>query len=313
MYGTTAAGRGTEIGGGGLAAPGSQRHRLGFPPSFTPLSVVGRVRSMADALEDGEEADGDVVVRIRDLSISSGGSRALDRLTLDVHRGERLGVVVDGSESASTLAYALLNAVPGGSEPTGELTYVPEAGEPIDVLALDGRDLRHFRWEAVSIVEGDGFESFNPATSVRAHFAETLRAHGADVEAGLERAKRLLSTFDLDPDRVLVASPNELGGVERRTRLALALLLDPDVLVLDDLRPTTEVERARAPLEELGRSEGTALLALGEELAPIAALAERLAVVREGRVVEVGPTDDVLEDPTHPFTRSLVEYWRGPD
>lgn len=256
-----------------------------------------------------ERSPGDVVLRVRDLSVTYGNDRVLDRVSIDVHRDERLGIVGRSGAGKSSFARALLAAVDAPGRVTGEITYHPRTGDPVDVLDLGGSALRRFRWETVSLVE-DVPGALDPAVTIRTHFEETLRAHDADVPAGLERARRSLSALDLDPDRVLDARPDEMsGGVKRHALVALGLVLDPEVLVLDDL-PAVFDRLARNPT--ILRRRDLAVVLLGSELPAITTLATRLAILYGGDFVEVGPPRELLDEPSHPYTRSIVDYFRGP-
>lgn len=252
----------------------------------------------------------DVLVRIDDLSVGPHGDRVLDSLSLDVHRGERLGIVAAGEETAA-LSSALLGE-PEGDPVSGTVTVFPEDGEPIDVLGLRKRERRRYRWRVASLVMEDAANSFNPTTTIRRHVEETLGAHGRSTDSGTERAKRLLSALDLDPDRVLDARPDELSRDARdRAAIASSLLLEPDLVVFETL-PAVLGRRDESYLDALQAEGEFAAVVLETDLSGVASFADRLAIVHEGRVVETGETEAILDRPSHAQTKRLVEFFDGP-
>jgi ABC-type glutathione transport system ATPase component len=271
---------------------------------------------MATPPADGptDEPD-DPVLATERLSVSYGSQAVLDRLDLTVERGERLAVVGESASGKTTLARALVDDPPAPARIAGSVTYRPERGDPVSVLDL-GDDRGRFRRESVAVVTGD--EPFDPASALRGQFRAARRATGADEE----RAEALLAALGLDADRVLDIRTGELNATATQlVDLARAALADPAVLVVDD-RPAALAHLARG--DRLDRFESAVaaanddeetdtptLVALGTELPALAALADRLAVLSDGHVVEVGPTERVLDDPSHPHTRRLVEFYEG--
>ncbi|WP_123538688.1 ATP-binding cassette domain-containing protein [Halosimplex salinum] len=257
----------------------------------------------------------DPVLEVEQLSVAYGSVDVLDRLDLPVRRGERLAVVGESASGKTTLATALVDGVPGPARVSGSVTYRPVDGDPVAVFDLDDDARQQFRRETVAVVSGDA-GGFEPTRTVRSQFRPVLRTTGD----GEERAATLLSAVGLDAERVLGARPGDLNrGAEQLTQVVRGVLADPAVLVLDAL-PVAVDHLARgdrlATLEAAART-GTdsggepTVVALGSELPALATLADRLAVLHDGHVVEVGPVDRVLDDPTHPHTRTLVEFYRG--
>ncbi|WP_436906811.1 ATP-binding cassette domain-containing protein [Halosimplex marinum] len=263
----------------------------------------------------GDELD-DPVLALERLSVSYGSQEVLDRLDLAVERGERLAVV--GASGKTTLARALVDGLPAPARVSGSVTYRPRRGDPVSVFDLSDGERERFRRESVAVVTGD--EPFDPASTLRGQFRAALRATGAD-EA---RAEALLAALGLDAGRVLDARPRELDAAATQLAdLARAALADPAVLVVDD-HPAALAHLARGDhldgFESAVAAGGTAdasgtdpltLVTLGAELPAPAALADRLAVLSDGHVVEAGPTERVLDDPDHPHTRRLVEFYDG--
>ena len=264
--------------------------------------------------QDVIRAAGDPIFEIRNASVrfgmDRGESRVLDDVSIDIEREEILGVVGESGSGKSMFASALLDAVvePGVLE--GEITYYPEPGRAVDLLSLSKAELRRLRWEEISMVFQGAMSSFNPTMSVRGHFEETIDAHGADFEAGMERARQLLADLYLDPDRVLDSYPHELsGGMQQRALIALSLVLEPNVLVMDEPTAALDLLMQRSILrllEQIQRKYELTLVFITHDLPLVAKLADRLAVMYAFGLVEAGPAEEMLRNAAHPYTRSLL-------
>lgn len=255
------------------------------------------------------------ILEVRNASVTfdmeRGDSNVLDSVDLDVQRNEVLGVVGESGSGKSMLASALLDAIVEPGILTGDITYHPKRGEPVDVLDLEGNDLKEFRWEQVSMVFQGAMSSFNPVRSIRTHFVETLNAHDYDIDEGMERAEQLLRDLYLDPDRVLDSYPHELsGGMKQRALIALSLVLEPEVLVMDEPTAALDLLMQRSIislLQNLKDEYDLTIVFITHDLPLIADLVDRIAVMYAFEIVELGPMKEVLEEPTHPYTRLLLK------
>jgi oligopeptide/dipeptide ABC transporter ATP-binding protein len=270
--------------------------------------------------ETGEVAvtgspDEDVVLECRDLTVAfemdRGTSRVLDDVSIDIRRGEILGIVGESGSGKSMFASALLNAVVAPGQTSGSITYYPREGSPVDVLDLDTGPLRSLRWEDISMVFQGAMSSFNPTMDFREHFVETLEAHSSDVTAGMERARELLADLYLDPDRVLDAYPHELsGGMKQRALIALALVLEPEVLVMDEPTAALDLLMQRSIvglLSDLQEKYDLTMVFITHDLPLVTKLADRIGVLYAFEFAEVGDTREVVADPRHPYTRALLD------
>ena len=256
----------------------------------------------------------DPILEIRNASVTfdmdRGESRVLDETNMDIGREEVLGIVGESGSGKSMFASALLDAVVQPGQLSGTVRYHPEDGDPVDVTSLPEDQLKSFRWEHISMVFQGAMSSFNPTTTIETHFKETLLAHDTDVEAGLEHARELLSDLYLEPDRVLASYPHELsGGMTQRALIALALVLEPEVLVMDEPTAALDLLMQRSILElleDLQSKYDLTLVFITHDLALISELADRLAVMYAFDFVEVGPTEDLLDHAAHPYTRALL-------
>ncbi|ELY96889.1 ABC transporter ATP-binding protein [Natrialba taiwanensis] len=254
----------------------------------------------------------DPIIEIRNAAVTydEGRSYVLDHVSLELERGEILGVVGESGSGKSMLASSLLDAVPSPGHLTGEITYRPDGEAPINLLELEKADRRSLRWEDISMVFQGAMNSFNPTLDLRTHFEETLRAHDADIKKGLGRAEELLEDLYLEPDRILDSYPHELsGGMQQRALIALSLVLDPDVLVMDEPTAALDLLMQRSILlllSDLQEKYNLTMVFITHDLPLVAALADRMAIMYAFRLVEIGDTRDIVENAAHPYTRALL-------
>ncbi len=271
---------------------------------------------MKERLHDKSNAQQtqDPIYQVRNVSVAfdmdRGTSRVLDDIDLDIERGEILGVVGESGSGKSMFADSLLNAVVSPGQLGGEVIYNTEDGQSVDVTELTDEELRKFRWQEASMVFQGAQDSFNPTRKIRTHFVETLDAHDADIEDGMDRARELLSDLYLEPDQVLNSYPHELsGGMKQRTLIALSMLLDPEVIVMDE--PTAALDLLMQQsivrlIREIKGKYDVTIIFITHDLPLLAELADRLAVMYAFEFVEIGLTDGILEEPSHPYTRALL-------
>lgn len=256
----------------------------------------------------------DVAIEIRDLDVTfgieRGESNVVRSVDLDVYREETLGIVGESGSGKSMVALSLLDAIPEPGKVSGEVTYYPKDGEPVSVLDLDSDELRQFRWEQIAMVFQGAMTSFNPVLSIRDHFRETLQDHGYDVPAGMERGTEILEQLYLDPDRVMDSYPHELsGGMQQRALIALSLLLEPEVLILDEPTAALDLLMQRSIinlLREISETFDLTLVFITHDLPLLTKIADRMAVMYAFDFVEIAETQQLLYHSAHPYTRALL-------
>ena len=275
-------------------------------------SMEGERRPTANATD--EQIDADVILEVRDASVSfntnDADSRVLRDVDLDVRAGEALGVVGESGSGKSMLASAMLDAVVSPGQASGEVIYHPPDGESVDILSLSREELTALRWNEISFVIQGAQSAFNPTMIIGDHFEETLRAHGANVEEGMEHARELLADLYLPAEQVLESHPYELsGGMKQRALIALGLVLKPNVVVMDEPTAALDLLMQRSivsMLENLQEKYNLTLVFVTHDLPLVADLADRLAVMYAFDLVELGPTDELIERAGHPYTRALL-------
>ncbi|WP_459191516.1 ABC transporter ATP-binding protein [Halosimplex sp. J119] len=258
----------------------------------------------------------DHILSVEDVTVEfemeRGVSTVLDGATIDIEREEILGVVGESGSGKSMFADSLLDAVVDPGQVSGSVEYYPpDGGDPVEVLELSDDELMEFRWEKMSMVFQGAMSSWNPTMKLRAHFEETVEAHDTPIDVGMRRAYRLLEDLYLDPDRVLDSYPHELsGGMKQRALIALSLVLEPDVLVMDE--PTASLDLLMQQsiinlLRDLQEEYGLTMVFISHNLPLVSNLSDRIAVLYAFQLAEVGPTREIIENASHPYTRLLLE------
>ncbi|MGA8116035.1 MAG: ABC transporter ATP-binding protein [Actinocatenispora sp.] len=265
----------------------------------------------------GEPAAADApVLSVRDLVVeyrtSTGPVRAVRGATFDLRPRESLALVGESGCGKTTLGLALLRLLPKlASTPHGEVTFRRADGTVVDLLAMRREQLRRFRWNDAAMVFQGAMNALNPVLRIADQMHDTIRAHRS--MSGDQARKRCVEVLDmvrLEPDRVLPSYPHELsGGMRQRVLIAMALLLEPRVLVLDEPTTALDILTQRSivdVLQELRRELGFAMVFVTHDLALAAELADRVATMYAGRIVELGTARDIFTGPRHPYTAGLI-------
>ncbi|MDT8267375.1 ABC transporter ATP-binding protein, partial [Roseomonas sp. DSM 102946] len=251
-------------------------------------------------------------LEIRDLSVAlpPGADRpyALQDVTLTLERGKILCVVGESGSGKSMTASAVMRLLPEGVRVAAGQVLL--AGE--DLLAKSEAEMRRLRGARIAMIFQEPMTALNPLRSIGDQIGESFRIHtdldGAEIE---RRVLALLEEVRIpDPRRALRAYPHELsGGQRQRAMIAMALALEPEVLIADE--PTTALDvttqaQILSLIRDLQAKHGTAVLFITHDFGVVAEIADRIAVMRHGVVVEQGEAGDILNRPEHPYTRALI-------
>lgn len=253
----------------------------------------------------------DVALAIRDLrlDVAESGNDIVDEITLTIGKGEVLGLVGESGSGKTTVGLAVLgHARKGVAIAAGSVTI-----EGSSVLELNQRQLRRARGSLVTYVPQDPGTALNPALRIGPQVLEVLQTHSFGANKA-EREARVAQVFDevkLPSDREFLRRyPHQLsGGQQQRVGLAMAFAARPSVIVLDEPTTGLDVSTQAHVLETirlLASKHGVAALYVTHDLAVVATLADRVAVMYAGRIVEQASTAEVFADPAHPYTRYLV-------
>ena len=253
---------------------------------------------------------GEPALRLSHLSVSYNRLAVLRDVSLAVGQGECFGLVGESGCGKSTAAFAALRALPRAGKITGGGISI--AGQ--DVRALSRRGLRELWARRVSMVYQDPSRALNPTLTIGAQLMEAFAVLGEqDAQA---KAEAMLAKVQIpSPSRAMTVYPHQLsGGTQQRVVIAMALVKNPPLLVLDE--PTTgldaTVEAEILDLVDLLRREhGTAILLISHNLPMVARTCDRIGVLYAGSLVEEGPAADVLRDPRHPYTARLITCLPG--
>ena len=259
----------------------------------------------------------EAVLRVRNVSIAyatrRGPVQAVRDVSFDLHRRETLAIIGESGSGKTTLALGLIRLSAGAAKVTGgEILYAHRDGRTVsDVRTLSDGALRRFRWSECALVFQAALNAFNPVLTIWEQFLDTARAHTKwPNREVLDRASNLLDLVRLDPRRVLGCYPHELsGGMRQRVLLALGLLLEPQIVILDEPTTALDILTQRAVIDLLGTLRtrlGFSMIFISHDLSLAAELAERVVTMYAGRVVEDAAVDDLFYRPRHPYSLGLL-------
>ncbi|WP_295046899.1 ABC transporter ATP-binding protein [uncultured Paracoccus sp.] len=245
------------------------------------------------------------MIAVQGLSVAIDGRAILEAVSLDLPPGSVTGLVGESGSGKSMAALAMMGLLPDRARASGRVLL-----EGRNLLALPERDLCGIRGRRIGMIFQEPMTALNPLMTIGDQVAEALRIHGIDRRTALARARERLDRVGLPAPRFpLTLYPHELsGGQRQRVAIALAIALRPDLLIADE--PTTALDvttqaRILSLLGDLVRDDGMALLLITHDLAVVAGMADRVAVMQAGRIVEHGPTETVFRQRAHPYTRQL--------
>ena len=267
--------------------------------------------STAPSFVERSAAAGDrPVLKVRDLSVSYGTPRgplqAVDRVSFDLWPGESLGVVGESGCGKSSMGRGLMQLLPPGAAVGGSVDL---AGE--ELIGVDSRRLRRVRGEEIALVFQEPMTRLDPLMKVSSHFVEAIRAHRPRVskDDALHMAREALAQMGIPPTRADNYPHEFSGGMRQRIMIALGIVLQPKIIIADE--PTTALDviveaQILELLDRMRRDEQVGMLLITHNLGLVAETCDRVAVMYAGRIVEIGPVEEVFRAPKHPYTRGLL-------
>lgn len=233
--------------------------------------------------------------------------KAVDDVSFEVYRGESIGLAGESGCGKSTLASSLIRLVP----PPGKIAGGSIIFEGEDITKMPEEDFRRLvRWRGISMVFQGAMNVLNPVVTVGDQIAEVFMVHkGYTKREGLEEAKKLFQMVGIDPRRIK-SYPFELsGGMKQRAVIAMALALSPPFVIADE--PTTALDvvvqaQILNLMKRLKMELRTSIMLISHDLSIIAEVADKIAIMYGGKIVEYGPSDSVYNNPRHPYTRALL-------
>jgi peptide/nickel transport system permease protein len=311
-----------QAGTGSAAAAPTVTGRAGAAPAAAGPDTGADTRSEPGTPTDEEpsirpvDASGDPVIEVENLSVEyptgHGTVHAVQDVSVSLHRGEILGLAGESGSGKSTLTNAVTRLLrPPARISQGSIVYHGADGKDTDLLHLEDRELRALRWNEIAVVFQSAMNALNPVTTIHAQFDDVIKVHRPhlDAAARTELAREHLRRVGIDEDRIH-AYPHELsGGMKQRVAIAIALVLEPDVIFMDE--PTTALDLLvqRDVLDQivaLREEYGFAIVFTTHDLALLLEISDAIAVMRHGRLVEYGSAEDIYRDPGHSYTRNLL-------
>ncbi|HEY1746605.1 MAG TPA: ABC transporter ATP-binding protein [Xanthobacteraceae bacterium] len=260
------------------------------------------------------------LLAVRELSVAfvSGGrtTLAVDRVSFDIGKGETLALVGESGSGKSVTALSVLKLLPypAAQHPSGKILFKGR-----DLLPLSERDMRRVRGDDVTIVFQEPMTSLNPLHTIEKQIAEILLLHrGLTGAAARARTLEVLTQVGIpDPEMRLGSYPHQLsGGQRQRVMIAMALANEPDLLIADE--PTTALDvtvqaQIIELLQDIQKRLGMSLLFITHDLGIVRKIAQRVCVMKDGKIVEEGDVERVFTAPAHPYTRALLAAEPKPD
>jgi oligopeptide transport system ATP-binding protein len=238
----------------------------------------------------------------------------VDGVDYEVEERQIFGVAGESGSGKTMSVLALLQLLPRGAQTSGRAAYRGR-----DLLTLSGRGLRQVRGRELAMVFQDPLTSLHPMMTIGRQLSEHVRYHeGLSKSAALARARELLGEVRLpDPERALDAFPHQFsGGMRQRVAIASALATRPKLLIADE--PTTALDVTVQAgilrlLDRLRREHGLSVILITHDLGVLSAIADHVSIFYAGRIVESGPTGELLGHPRHPYTRALLDALPHPE
>jgi peptide/nickel transport system ATP-binding protein len=238
-----------------------------------------------------------------------GVAKAVDGVSFSLAKGEILGLVGESGSGKSVTGFSILRLVDApGRIVSGRVMF-----DGTDLASLDDEAIRGIRGRRIAMIFQDPMMTLNPVLRIDTQMVEAVLAHRPmSRKAALDRCREVLSMVGISaPEERLSNYPHHFsGGMRQRVAIAIALLHEPDLIIADE--PTTALDvtiqaQILAEVQKLAAQTGTALIWISHDLAVVSALADRIAVMYAGRIVEQGRTADIIEAPLHPYTRGLID------
>jgi microcin C transport system ATP-binding protein len=262
----------------------------------------------------------DPLLSIRDLSVAfrSGGREtlAVDRVSFDIGKGETMALVGESGSGKSVTALSILKLLPypAAHHPSGTITFKGR-----ELLPLSEREMRRVRGDSITIVFQEPMTSLNPLHTIEKQIGEILLLHrGLTGKAARARTLEVLTQVGIpDPQSRLASYPHQLsGGQRQRVMIAMALANEPDLLIADE--PTTALDvtvqaQIIELLQDIQKRLGMSFLFITHDLGIVRKIAQKVCVMKEGKIVEQGAVERVFAAPEHPYTRALLAAEPKPD
>ena len=266
---------------------------------------------------------GDIVLEVKNLSVSFDGRTVVDNVSYALRRGRTLGIVGESGSGKSVSSLAIMGLLPKNATVSGRIELRTENGERrtengeresenVDLMALDEKRMQGVRGRRVAMIFQEPMTSLNPVQRCGAQVVEMLRLHeDVDYDEARRRTIELFKEVLLPrPEKIFDSYPFEIsGGQKQRVMIAMALICKPDIIIADEPTTALDVTVQKTILEllrDLQRSRNIAVVFITHDLGVIAQIADDIAVMYHGKIVEQGDANEILHHPQHPYTQGLL-------
>lgn len=250
------------------------------------------------------------LLSVRDLQVEYRTKRAIvravDHVSFDVFPNEVLGLAGESGCGKSTIAHAVTRIL----KPPAYITGGSVMFNGIDLLSMDEDNLRGFRWEHLAIVFQSAMNALNPVLTIGTQIIDAIQAHmPMSKQDARARALELLKTVGIDPKRI-DSYPHQLsGGMRQRAVIAIALALNPELIIMDE--PTTALDvvvqkQILSEIQQLKDQFGFSIIFITHDLSLLVEISDRIAIMYAGEIVEVAPSRELFSNPKHPYTQRLM-------
>ncbi|MFF1879583.1 ABC transporter ATP-binding protein [Leifsonia sp. NPDC058230] len=258
----------------------------------------------------------DSLLSVRDFSVVYDVDppvEAVKNVTIDIKRGEIVGLAGESGCGKTTLAYGVQRLLkPPAVISSGSVVFHDESGDDIDINSLDAEEMRRFRWNKVSMVFQGAMNALNPVATIGSQLEDVFLVH----RPGMSRAKRRAEVIEL-LEIVKVGAqrrrsfPHELsGGMRQRVMIAMALALRPQLMIMDEPTTALDVLVQREILKQISQLRhdfGFSVVFITHDLPLLLEISDRIAIMREGEIVELAEADQIWTNPQHAYTRKLLQ------
>jgi peptide/nickel transport system ATP-binding protein len=240
-----------------------------------------------------------------DYMTARGAVSAVDGVSFTIRPGEVVGLAGESGSGKSTIAHAILRILrPPALITGGEVLFVGR-----DTLKMDDAELEDFRWSNISIVFQSAMNSLNPVMRVRDQLLDVMQHHGLPKEQANKRARQLFELIGIEPQR-LDSYPHELsGGMRQRAVIAIALAVNPDLIIMDEPTTALDVVVQKDILLQITRLRevlGLSILFITHDLSLLVEFSSRILIMYAGEFVENAPARELFDNPLHPYTVGLM-------
>mgnify|MGYP002533402310 FL=1 len=249
------------------------------------------------------------ILKVKDLSVNNNSVKILKNISFNIKKGEILGIVGESGCGKSTLIRALIQMMNKSEKITnGEILFNEK-----NLLLLDNKQIRKLRGNNLGVIFQNPGATLNPIRKIGKQFVQTMQSHmNINKNEALEKAANMLEKVNLKDSKCILNSyPFELsGGMKQRVTIALAMILEPEILIADE--PTSALDvtvQAQVVKEMMSLRDNfqTSIIIVTHSMSVISQMVDKVAVMYSGNMVEYGDKEDILRNPKHPYTKALID------